>query len=168
MGRYSQEELRELIECPKTIVYPPRKEMTLDRGHLRNGMRLKSAENKHDFSVFMRQNRDFVENFSIGLVYLPKDGTPEITLIRCNGPHGDVVENALDPVPHRGHHIHLARAENIEAGFEPGKGATLTKDYATFEDALGFFLRKCNVLDAEKYFANIVQLDLFSKREPDT
>lgn len=166
MNKYSRKQLEDLISCPKVITDPPKKAMYLDRGHWRNGMRLQSADGKYEFSAFMRKNRDFEENFSIGLTYFPKDGTPEITLLRCNGPHGDVVDSPLDPHPHSEHHIHVAKAENIEAGFEPEKGGMITEQYATFEDALGFFLGKCNIVNAADHFPNAIQMKLFNDAEP--
>src|SRR5580658_6766855 len=82
--RYTQEEIDELIACPKAVADPPRKEMKQDRGHFRNDMRLKSTDEKFEFRAFMRRSEDFPENFSIGLAFLPKDGTGELIFIRCN------------------------------------------------------------------------------------
>jgi hypothetical protein len=66
---YSQEEIDELIACPKAVSDPPRKEMQQDRGHFRNDMRLKSTDGKFEFRAFMRRSEDFPENFSIGLAF---------------------------------------------------------------------------------------------------
>jgi hypothetical protein len=38
-----------------------------------------------EFRAFLRRSEDLPENFSIGLVFLPKDGTGEVPLLRCNG-----------------------------------------------------------------------------------
>ena len=67
MKTYTQTEIDELIHCPKVIMDPPRKEMRLDRGSRRNDMGLASENGKRRFSVFMRVNEAFRENFSIGL-----------------------------------------------------------------------------------------------------
>lgn len=40
MKKYSQEEIEELIACPKRIIAPPRKDMKPERGSLRNDMEL--------------------------------------------------------------------------------------------------------------------------------
>ena len=64
----TQKEIDDLIACPKVISDAPKRDMKRDRGHLRNDMRLKSADDKFEFSVFMRRNEDLPENFSIGLV----------------------------------------------------------------------------------------------------
>ena len=64
--RYTQQEIDDLIGCPKVVSEPPKREMRLDRGHFRNDMRLKSTDDKLEFRVFMRRNEDLPENFSIG------------------------------------------------------------------------------------------------------
>jgi len=38
--RYTQQEIDDLIACPKVVSEPPKREMKLDRGHFRNDMRL--------------------------------------------------------------------------------------------------------------------------------
>ena len=52
--RYTQQEIDDLIGCPKVVSEPPKREMKLDRGHFRNDMRLKSTDDKLEFRVFMR------------------------------------------------------------------------------------------------------------------
>ena len=69
---YSEEEIGELISCPKVITDPPKREMRLERGSRRNNMRLRSQSDDREFSVFMRINEAFQENFSIGLEYSPR------------------------------------------------------------------------------------------------
>ena len=69
-------------------------------------MRLKSADGELEFRAFMRRSEDLPENFSIGLVFLPQDGTGEVTLLRCNGPHG-AFNDSFDPAhPHSDFHVH--------------------------------------------------------------
>ena len=155
--RYSQEEIEELIACPKTVSEPPRRDMKQDRGHFRNDMRLKSTDEKFEFRAFMRRSEDFPENFSIGLAFLPKDGTGELVLLRCNGPHGDF-NDAIDPAhPHFDFHVHRASAAMIEAGLRAEKSATINRDFASYEEALQYFVTVANVTDATAHFANIGQ-----------
>lgn len=160
MKEYSQKEIEDLIRCKKEIIEAPRKDMKLDRGSKRNGMKLKSSDDKLLFRVFIRQNADFPEDFSIGLEYLPIDERDNLMLLRCNGPHGEF-EGALVPLPaHFQHHIHKAKEENIQRKVKPEKGATQTSEYASFEEALSYFLKLINVQNAEKHFANLHQLRL--------
>jgi hypothetical protein len=154
---YTQKEIDDLIVCPKLVSDPPKKEMRPDRGHLRNDLRLKSVDGESEFRAFLRQNEDFRENFSIGLVYVPRDGTSEIILLRCNGPHGEY-NGVFDPShPHYDFHVHRASEEAIESGQRPEKKAVSSKDFASFEEALHYFVRAANIADASSHFAAVFQ-----------
>jgi hypothetical protein len=165
--RYTQDEIDSLIGCAKVVSDPPKRDLKLDRGHLRNDMRLKSVDGKLEFSAFMRRSEDLPENFSVGLAFLPKDGTGEVLLLRCNGPHGGY-NDSFDPEhPHWDFHVHRASAEMIEAGQRPEKSAAVNRDFASYEEALQYFLRATNVTDARTYFADIAQGTLpFAEQEP--
>jgi len=157
---FSDQEIEKLIACAKRIVEPPKKEMQLVSGHWRNDMKLQSDDEEYDFSVFMRKNEDFEENFSIGLIYKPRDIRGEIPLLRCNGPHGPHV--MFDH--HDRFHIHKADQENLASGIRAERTAYITKKYASFQDALGYFIKKCNIIDAEKYFVGVLQYELFPQQ----
>jgi len=156
---FSDQEIEKLIACAKRIVEPPKKEMQLVGGHWRNDMKLQSDDGEYDFSVFMRKDEDFEENFSIGLIYNPRDIRGEISLFRCNGPHGPHVY--FDH--HDLFHIHKATQENLASGIRAERTAYITKEYASYQDALGYFIKKCNILDSEKYFVGVLQRELFSE-----
>jgi hypothetical protein len=158
----SDTEIDELITCRKRITHPPRKEMIQDSAHRRNDFKCEGIEGDDRFRVFMRQNLAFPENFSIGLVYLCDDGS-EVTLLRCNGPHGPVVDDPLatGPNSHVCFHIHQAQAAIIEAGLRPEAGAVATTKYGTFEDALAYFVRRCGIEEAEQYFFSLRNPTLF-------
>lgn len=158
MKTYTQQELEALIACPKLITEPPRKEMKSDRGSLRNDMYLESVDGKMGFSVFIRINERFNENFSIGLDAHPKDEPGSFCLLRCNGPHGEHVDN---PHPHFRFHIHKAKQENIEAGLLPERFAEPTKNYGSYEEALLHFVKLTNIENAEQYLDVKRQLPLF-------
>ena len=85
---YNQNEIDALISCPKSLTEPPKRDLRLVGADWRNDMTLQSEGCKGEFAVFFRRSDDFPENFSIGLKYDPKDGSGEITLLRCNGQHG--------------------------------------------------------------------------------
>ena len=53
-----------------------------------------------------------------------RDGTGEVLLLRCNGPHGGYNDSFDPDHPHWDFHVHRASAEMIEAGFRPEKAAT--------------------------------------------
>jgi len=166
MKTWTQPELDELISCSKKVEDPPRKDMRSDRGHKRNDMTLRSPDDTKRFSVFMRINETFPENFSIGLTYDPRDEPGEIILLRCNGPHGEHDNSPIeDPQPHFGFHIHRARADVINARLSPDKFASLTDAYASFEEALHHFLKLANIIGTEDYFPTHHQLPLFPPEE---
>ncbi|OIO97704.1 MAG: hypothetical protein AUJ92_03055 [Armatimonadetes bacterium CG2_30_59_28] len=66
---YTEEDLEQLISCPKRISQAPRREMRTD--------------GKHGFRAFMRHSLEFAEDFSLGLVYVPKDEPGSFCLMRC-------------------------------------------------------------------------------------
>jgi len=161
MKHYDQQDLDEMIVCPKLITGSPRKEMRLERGSFRNAFDLESIGNKTRFSVFMRRNERFPENFSIGLAVYPKDEYEKCFLFRCNGPHGDHVNDLLNHDPHFGFHIHKAKAGDIENGLAPEHYAELTESYGSYEEALTHFLKWIKAENADQYFDIQRQLRLF-------
>jgi hypothetical protein len=164
--RYTQQEIDDLIACAKVVSEAPKRDMKLDRGHFHNDMRLKSTDDKLEFRAFMRRSEDLPENFSIGLAFLAKDGSGEVILLRCNGPHGEY-NDSFDPGhPHYDYHVHRASAEMIEAGLRPEKAATISRDFASYEEALQYFMRATNVKDARTYFSDLAQGKLFPDEEP--
>jgi hypothetical protein len=166
VAAYSQSDIDDLISCPKEISDPPKKEMKLNGAHWRNDAKLKASDGKTgEFSMFMRKNEDFPENFSIGLSYNPRDGRSEITLLRCNGKHGDF-NKSFDPThPHSDFHIHRAKETAIDEGLAPEKDAAKTDEFASFEWALQYFVRAVNLNpeDAHKYFPDRTQTSLLFK-----
>ena len=162
---YTTEKIDELISCPKTITEPSKKEMKVENGHKSNDMELTSKDGKLMFSVFLRVNIDFPENFSIGLRYLPEEERGSICLLIFNDPHGVFESYGKIPTSHFVPHIHKAKTENIEAGLRPEKDGELTEKFVTYEQALPYFLQTINVIDAEVHFPNITQntLDFLSE-----
>jgi hypothetical protein len=153
----SQKEIDDMISCPKVIIDAPAKTMRSEKGHKRNGMTLKSKDGELDFSVFMRINEDFEENFSIGLDYLPRDDRGKLCMIRCNGPHGLFLGGPDAQKHHLRYHIHRAKSENRNAGLRGERGAEVTEAYASYKDALMFFLKEIRVINAVDYFPDFLQ-----------
>lgn len=155
MRVFRQPEIDDLISCQKQVSVPPKREMTLIGADWRNDAKL-IASNGTDgvFQVFIRKSEVFPENFSIGLMYNPQDDPEAITLFRCNGRHGDF-NASIDPDhPHCFFHIHRASEEAIEAGCKPEKFAFKTTEFASFEEALQYFVKAINLnsKDVEKHF----------------
>lgn len=166
MRQYSDEEIGDLISCPKVISDPPKRHNVLEGGHNRNDMKLTSEGGDKVFSVFMRINVEFPENFSIGLVYHPKDERGTLTLIRMNGPHGEfLTSSGVSPDSHCLYHCHLAKPSNIQSGRLPEWGGDPVTCYASYEQALYCFLSVANIRDADIHFPKYQEPTLFNMDE---
>jgi hypothetical protein len=100
-------------------------------------------------------------------VFLAKDGSGEVVLLRCNGPHGGYNDSFDPDHPHWDYHVHRASAEVIDAGLRPERTATINRDFASYEEALQYFLRATNITDARTYFVDLAQGILpFPDEEP--
>lgn len=158
MAMYTQGEIDSLISCPKSISEPPTPTAKLVNADFRNDMIMTASSGvPGEFRGFMRQNQDFPENFSVGLIYYPNDGRPEVTLLRCNGPHG--VYNGSSEFdaehPHWDYHVHKADEKAIEAGLKAERVAEKNTEFASYEQAVDFFVRAINLDpdDIRKHFA---------------
>jgi len=162
MREYTQQELDDLISCMKTIIEPPRNEMILVNRHLRNDMKLRSIDEKYDFSVFMRKSIEFQTNFSVGLVYRPKDHPEEIHLIRCNSAHR-FIYISISEDPHFATHIHRADASNLNSGKREPKKKEITDAYTSYEGAVIYFMSLITVQDIDscEYLAQLKQTSMF-------
>lgn len=157
MRSYTQDELDTLIALSKEITEPPRREWAEQLGHLRNGMRLKSEDETKQFSVFIRVNKEFHENFSIGLIYSPQEGGRDIPLLRYNGPHGEF-NRGVHPHTHFQYHVHRVDAELLNAERDPMAKAAETSTYASCEEAIIHFCRTVRIKDFEQHFPTSWQL----------
>lgn len=144
-------EIEKLITIPKKVLKAPSKDFKQDNQHLRKDFTLQSTEGDLQFSAFIRRHIDFHENFSIGLDFHPA-GEKELPLIRCNGNHGEVVENLLKPNPHHDYHIHILKAEDLEKDIRKVSLEGITKEYDSFEKALQYFVKRVNIQNAGDYF----------------
>jgi hypothetical protein len=158
---YTDEDLSQLIACPKRISQPPRQDMRREGQMLRNEMALESLDGQHVFRAFMRQSHEFPENFTVGLDYLPKNEPKSFCLLRCNGMHGG---HKAHP-HHLNCHIHRGKAEDVNAGLHDAQHIEPTGEYAAFRDALCHFLRLVNVqaADQRQHFPNLHQENLFER-----
>lgn len=146
---YTDQLIHDLITCPKVIIEAPR-DSNLNKGSLKTVFGMASVDGQNKFSGFISRNSFFQENFSIGLVYEPKEEKGRICLLRCNGLHGETIAT-----PHHAYcHIHTVRAEDINNGIKVEKHIVKTEEYSTLEDAIQFYVKYINLLPAErkKYF----------------
>ncbi|PKQ46289.1 hypothetical protein [Confluentibacter flavum] len=141
--------ISELIACSKKVIDSPKNSVAV-RGSDKIKFLLESVDGEHSFSGFISKNQTFQENFSIGLVYNPKEEKGKIVLLRVNGPHG-LNENAPH---HDGPHVHISTAERINAGLKPEGQIETNVPYATIQDAIQYYIHRINIVpsDIQKYF----------------
>lgn len=133
--------IQDLIVCSKTIIEAP-KDSAISRGSYKILFGMASTDEQHNFSGFISRNTFFQENFSIGLIYIPKEERGKICLLRCNGLHGEVIG-----IPHHSFfHIHTATAEDINNGIKVERHIEKTEKYSTLEDAIQFYARHINII----------------------
>lgn len=158
MRTFTDEELSNLVACPKQVLDPPRREMRVEGKMKRNDMTLKSVDGTHSFRVFLRQSDEFQENFSIGLMYVPGEDPGSFQLIRCNGQHGGERVH-----PHHGvFHIHRSMADDINVGILEPRYIEQSIAYASFQEALAHFCAIIQLERADEYFPGIKQIPLFT------
>jgi hypothetical protein len=163
VAKFTQADIEGLIGCPKTVSTV--KKRIREGAHWRLDADLLPAdETKGTFSMFMRQNLEFGENFSVGLRYCSNDDRGEIVLLRCNGIHGLYNGQGSQDHPHFDYHIHTAREDAIDAGERPEKYAVKTKEFASVEEAMQYFVKRVNIVakDVVKYFPSNRQIPLFN------
>ncbi len=156
-------EMQRLIAIPKQITKKePANGMRQDRRYLRCTLELEAvAPNDEQFTVFIRQSTELIEDFSIGLRLsteeYPKGG---LTLVRYNGAHGEISRSA------DGHyaasHIHWMTEEELEKGsMEPQENLReLTDKYVTYDEALGVFFNDIGAINYDSYFRWQLSLEI--------
>ena len=154
MKVWSQDEIDELLACRKKTTEPPKRGMRTELGSHRNEAIVESEDGRHRFRVFIRQNVDFPENFSIGLEYQAKEEPGSFCMLRCNGPHGP---HKLWP-HHAQFHIHKAMAGNLQEGYRAEAFAEITPAYASFEEALRHFGEICHIADWSIHYPPLEQM----------
>lgn len=139
MALLSDSAIGELISCVKVVVDASRRVMRVEGLHRRADIKISSEDGSKQFVIFIRQSIEFSENFSIGLRYVPNDGTDSLILFRCNGPHGPS-NGSLSGTHHPHPHVHTATSSNLEEGLRPERGAEITTEFAELWGATSFFL----------------------------
>jgi len=163
-------DIDELVRLPKVIVEKaPAGGYREQDGHRRCDLKLEVALDEKgevpedgNFSVFIRQNTKFIDNFSIGLKFRSFERPLRtIILVRYNGPHGEMSyhEDGHDHKPH----VHRLTAADLESGnFHPReKHREITDRYTLIDQAIDVFFRDTSVRNYQEYFPNQLQGILF-------
>ncbi len=158
MAELTQDDIDNLISCEKLVMVAPRRTLKAQNAYEENGLQVMSVDGQYQFKIFIRRNLKLRENFSVGLIYVPRDGSGEVRLVRCNGnhdhrnPNGDLIS---------GFHLHLATEDALELGLKSDRYAELATSYATLEEAIYYFFSYTNVTGWQEFFPDAMQWGLF-------
>lgn len=159
-------DIMDLLHCPKEITSHARKDMMIENASERNDMVVQSAKDYYTepqiFKIFIRRSVFLPEDFSIGLIWLPKNNN-RIILLRYNGRHGLNRSVHHQRVPH----IHHLNAQDIQMEKYDPHHAAETDRFHSLEDALPLFLKECNIIDGEKDFPQLQEISLFDTKGED-
>lgn len=151
-------EIRDLVVCPKAIDSKvPSRGYRYERIQRRCNLELTAtADSRMRFSIFVRQNLRYIENFTVGLNYHSNDRRlGMITLVRYNGPHG---EAGRQPDGHYAKfHIHRITAAEIASGSRQPREVhrEITDRYGTLEEALMVFFQDTRVVNYRQFCAGM-------------
>lgn len=149
ISMYTDQLIQQLITCQKVVTDSP-KEKDARSDYTKKVFTLLSVDEQFSFSGFMNQNTMFPENFSVGLVYKPKEEKGSITLLRCNGMHGGTIQN-----PHHAYcHIHTVLADYLNQGSRVENHIEITNEYSTFEMAIQYYINRIGIVpgDRQRHF----------------
>ena len=166
-------DIDEMVRLPKVIVEKtPAGGYKEQSGHRRCDLKLEIASDENEqvledgnFSVFIRQNIKFIDNFSIGLKFRSLErALRTIVLVRYNGPHGERIHQG-DEHYHKPH-VHRLTAADLESGnFHPReRHREITDRYVLLDQAIDVFFRDTSVRNYQEYFPSQLQGILFNGR----
>lgn len=146
--------LQEVITCPKRVVKADRKKMILENRHYKNKLDLLSTDDRYAFKMFMRQSDEFIEDFSVGLIWTnPQEHinvNKSIVMLRCQGPHDGKQAVGFDL--HHDFHTHEISLSDIQdKRFLKPSNRTINNNFRSFEQALMFFVEKCAIINIEDF-----------------
>lgn len=155
--------IQDLIVCPKKAVKAERKRMLSVNRSLRNRVALISLDGSYTYDLFLRQSEDFLEDFSVGLIWTNADKhigvNKQIILIRLQGPHdtGEPLGKDL----HHDYHVHKITVADInERRYLRPSSKESSKKFSSFAGALFHISEYCDITGLDKY------IDLPQANEP--
>lgn len=158
----TEELIQELITCPKKAVGADRKRMVSINRSLRNKVSLISENGKYTYDLFLRQSEEFMEDFSVGLIWTNSakyiDINKPIILVRFQGPHDS--GKPLGEDLHHDYHIHETTVEDIQSRrYRSPRNKMISKDFSSFPSALFYCLHYCGIIGLEEYI-DLSQFDV--------
>lgn len=150
----TDEFINKLITLPKNAVKSERRSMIEINRSERNRILLESIDKQYSYKMFMRRSTEFIEDFSIGLIWTNAnkftDITRDLLLLRCQGPHDG--KKPLEFDIHHDYHTHILSENDIlEKRFSKPSNRELTSDFHSFEEALEYFINLCQISKLENY-----------------
>ncbi|MBU1095904.1 MAG: hypothetical protein KKB34_05420 [Bacteroidetes bacterium] len=151
----TNEKIQELLALPKTICDKQFKPILKGKYYSDTAVVNCESELEGKFEIFVTQHTEFIDNFSIGLLYL-KNGK-KYNLIRVNG---STTHHKIKH--HRTPHAHFLTEDDIENGREskPSKRENEIM-VVSFNEAILYFSRKAMINNYEDYFNNVLEQGLF-------
>jgi len=140
----SDERIAELIAMPKRVTNPKARQVP-DAKHFKCDYKVISVSGSEEFTIFVRQHSEMLDDFTAGLKWHANTGEAVI-LMRCNGashPHKNHIEGTKFSPGH--YHIHKATERYIEEGYDPEHFAEVTNGYTAIEGALHQLCIECNI-----------------------
>ena len=157
--------LQDLVTCPKKSSSLKQARFSIKNRSRRCNILCSSVDGTYQFEIFLRQSTEFIEDFSVGLIWknASSDGStlPECILIRCQGPHDGKEELGSDL--HHTFHTHTLTSTDVhEHRYKKPSKRESTDHFASFEQAIQFFEAHCHVpgLSSVSPNSNILQLTL--------
>lgn len=150
----TDEYLQEIISCPKRAIKADRRKMALENRHYKNKLDLLSIDKKYTFKMFMRRSDEFIEDFSVGLIWTnPQkyiDISKNIIMLRCQGPHDGKEPLGFDI--HHDFHTHEITATDIkENRLTKPSNRNSTDRFHSFDQAVVYFIEKCAIINIEDF-----------------
>lgn len=145
--------VEELIACEKTIDRKRRPAFKEDFRHYKMNIPLTCSVQGQKMSMFLRQLKDFPEDFTVGLkLDGPNDFMEyDIVLVRFQGPHGGQSTDKSMESLHNTYHIHEYTQEDLDRRRKKAsyKGVG---HFSSLEEAIVQFMEKCHIDDPNGIF----------------
>lgn len=146
--------LQEVLYCNKVAVRADRKKLSFSNRHRRNNIYLVSEDGKYEYKFYLRQSEDFIEDFSVGLIWTNPVKYIEISkssviLLRCQGPHDG--KESLGSDIHHDYHIHTITLDDFkDKRYQKPSGRVATSAFSSFEQAILHVIDEYKVNDVDK------------------
>lgn len=160
--------LHEVLHCEKTALRADRRKMAYSNRHKKNTVYLTSVDGSYEYKLFLRQSEEFIEDFSVGLIWTNPTRFIEISkssviLTRCQGPHDGKAPFGTDI--HHDYHIHTITLEDFaQKRYQKPSGRTTTSNFSSFEQAIFYFIdayKVRNLADIIELPEGVTQTSLF-------